>query len=397
MPVTVLARLPAAKKPPYWVSTVSEVQGAPRNGLKVASTFAGGGGSCFGYQLAGYEVVWASEIVPAAVDTYRANHPATILDTRDIRLVQPEDILAATGLNRGELDILDGSPPCQAFSTAGKREEGWGKVTAHADGTSQVSDDLFFEFARLVEGVQPRVFVAENVSGLVKGTAKGYFKLILVRLRSCGYRVEARVLDAKWLGVPQSRQRLIFIGVREDLKRDPVHPSPLPYFYSIRDALPELTSYHLKQYEGRDIDVEREPAPCICIAGGLAHYHHQVTGISARVGSHFIREDFDLEKPCPTMGAAGQVSRVEVSYYNGSWIKNYDADKPAPTILAGEQSMRVQRRKLTIAELKRLCGFPDDYLLTGSYQEQWARLGNAVPPPMMAAIASVIRDRILHG
>ena len=97
---------------------------------------------------------------------------------------------------------------------------------------------MFFEFIRLLDGLKPRVFVAENVSGLVKGVAKGVFLEILAKLKACGYRVGVKVLDAQWLGVPQARQRTIFIGVREDLGKPPVFPKPLPYRYTLRDALP---------------------------------------------------------------------------------------------------------------------------------------------------------------
>src|SRR5262249_48769124 len=146
---------------------------------------------------------------------------------------------AVTGKRAGEIDVLEGSPPCASFSTAGKRDKGWGRVRPYSD-TRQRTDDLFFEFARLVAGLRPKVFVAENVSGLVKGVAKGYFLQVLPALKAAGggYRVTAKLLDAQWLGVPQARQRLFFVGVRADLGLEPAFPAPLPYRYSIRDALP---------------------------------------------------------------------------------------------------------------------------------------------------------------
>jgi len=330
--------MPPATKPPYRVPLVSETAAAPRNGLNVASTFAGGGGSSYGYELAGYTVLWANEVVPAARDTYRANHPNTILDGRDIREVQAADILTATGLGVGDLDLFDGSPPCQSFSTAGKREKGWGKVAAHADGTTQASDDLFFEYTRLLAGLRPRVFVAENVSGLVKGKAKGYFKLILAALQGCGYRVSARLLDAQWLGVPQARQRIIFVGVRDDLGMGPVHPSPLPYRYTVRDAIggagASMTMGAHGFFPGRVVQFDTEPAPAVA-ASGFGSYRYTI--------------------------------------HRGSAVAT-----------------------LAITELRRLCGFPDDYTLTGGYGDQWARLGNSVPPPMMQHVAATIRDRILQ-
>jgi DNA (cytosine-5)-methyltransferase 1 len=321
-------------KPPYRVPSMADIRAIPWNSLKVASTFAGGGGSSTGYRMAGCKVVYANELTESARDSYAANMaPGTVLDGRDIRTVQAEDILTATGLGVGELDIFDGSPPCVSFSTAGKREAGWGRVTTSHDAT-QRQDDLFHEFARLLKGLQPRAFVAENVSGLIKGTAKGYFLEILRALRACGYRVEAKLLDAQWLGVPQSRQRLIFVGVREDLDARPAFPAPLAYRYSVRDALPWIAN----EVEAR------------MIIGNNSFK-------SITIGS--------VDHTCPTIMAGG--SRTAGEFVEGS-----------------------ERRKFTIAELKRICAFPDDYILTGSYADQWARCGNAVPPVMMFHIASAL-------
>jgi DNA (cytosine-5)-methyltransferase 1 len=147
---------------------MTEIAAVPWNGLKVVSTFSGCGGSCLGFRMAGYRVVWANEFIPAAAETYRANHPNTLLSTEDIRKVRPGAILEATGFKVGELDAMEGSPPCASFSTAGKREKHWGKAKKYSD-TVQRVDDLFFEYVRLIEGLKPKVFVAENVSGLVKG------------------------------------------------------------------------------------------------------------------------------------------------------------------------------------------------------------------------------------
>ncbi len=140
-----------ANKPTYRVPSMAEIQALEPNGYKVVSTFSGCGGSCLGYRMAGYKVLWASEFIPAAQESYKANHPDSILDKKDIRQVQPEEILEATGLGMGELDVLDGSPPCASFSTAGKCERSWGQVKQYSD-TKQRTDDLFFEYARNLEG-----------------------------------------------------------------------------------------------------------------------------------------------------------------------------------------------------------------------------------------------------
>ena len=227
-------------KPPYKVPSMAEIEAIPWNGYNVVSTFSGGGGSCLGYRMAGYKVLWANEFVEEAQRTYRANHPDTILNTKDIRTVTVEEILAEIGRSAGEIDLFDGSPPCCAFSTAGQREKGWNKDHLYSDGKSQQIENLFFEYIRLLKGLQPKTFVAENVSGLVKGTALGYFKEFLREMKNCGYNVKAKLLNAKWLGVPQSRERLIFVGVRNDIGIEPVHPKPLPYFYTLKEAFEGL-------------------------------------------------------------------------------------------------------------------------------------------------------------
>lgn len=381
-------------KPPYRVPTMAEIRALPWNGYKVASTFSGGGGSSTGYKMAGFRVVWASEFIPAAQETYRANHPDTILDTRDIRTVTAADILRATGLREGELDLLDGSPPCASFSTAGKREAGWGTVKSYSD-TKQRTDDLFFEFSRILRGLRPKVFVAENVSGLVKGTAKGYFKLILADLKAAGYRVDAKVLDAQWLGVPQARQRLIFVGVREDLGVAPAHPAPLPYRYSVRDALPWLTSVvHDTSGDFGAGEVINRPSPAITNGvNSINSLHFKALGArvetDADISRYAIGREWSNLKP-------GEQSDKFFSLVRPS----LDAPSPCVTQRGGDASVAgvthpTERRKFSIAELRRICGFPDDYVLTGSYAQQWERCGRAVPPVMMGAIAATVRDRVL--
>lgn len=377
-------------KPPYAVPSMAAIRELPWNGFNAISTFSGCGGSSLGYRMAGFRVLWASEFIDAARDSYRANKADyTILDGRDIREVTATEILTAIKMQPGELDLFDGSPPCASFSTAGKREAGWGKVKKYSD-KAQRTDDLFFEYTRLLKDLQPKTFVAENVSGLVKGTAKGYFLEILRALKACGYRVSCRVLDAQWLGVPQSRQRTIFIGVREDLGMDPVHPKPLPYRYSVREALPWIVD------------------------------------ISGRTGPQFTRVKSECNAPMnaiivndPAQTRYEVESEIDISRYaiGKEWDKigkpggqsdkffqltRPDLDLPCGCITAsgGNTSTAsvthpTEKRKFTIAELRRICAFPDDFILTGTYAQQWERLGRAVPPVMMSHIAATLRDAIL--
>jgi len=336
-------------------------------------------------------MLYANEFIDAARDTYIANaSPSTFVDGRDIRSVTAEDILGKINLEAGQLDLLDGSPPCASFSTAGKREKAWGKVKKYSDKAQRV-DDLFFEFARLVEGIQPKTFVAENVSGLVKGTAKGYFLEILSTLKNCGYRVEAKLLDAQWLGVPQARQRIIFVGVRNDLRLAPAFPKPLAYRYTLRDALPWIHSVRqIEVYnEGERITTD-SPVPTITQSGIGAK----------RIEKHYVEAEADISKYC-TGREWDKLKQGEQSdkYFN---LVRASIDAPSPTICASHGSPGIasvthplEKRKFSIAELKRICGFPDDFVLTGSYKQQWERLGRAVPPVMMFHIAKTICNEIL--
>lgn len=381
-------------RPPYRVPSMAEIAALPWNGLTVATTFAGAGGSSLGYRLAGFKVVWASEFVEAARAVYEANKASgTIVDGRDVREVDPAALLKTLGLRAGELDVLDGSPPCSDFSTAGKRSKGWGKVKKYSE-TEQRVDDLFFEFVRVLRGLRPKTFVAENVSGLVKGVAKGYFVEILQAMKASGYRVEARLLDAQWLGVPQQRQRIIFVGVREDLKLDPVHPTPLPYRHSVRDAIGavgRIVGGNYANFSQRGAVISKDaPAPAITagVHGGGPHQFYVEP--EADISEQAIGREYDRLNP-------GEASD---RYFN---LVRSDQSRPAPTITAsGGMNSGIacavhpsEKRKFSIAELKRLCSFPDDFALSGTYAQQWERLGRAVPPMMMKAIAEAIRDRVL--
>src|SRR4051812_19979372 len=333
-------------KPPYRVPSMAEVRAVPGNGLTAASTFSGCGGSSLGYRMAGFRVAWASEFVEAARDTYRANSD-TVVDGRDIRDLTAGDVLAGAGVGYGELDLLDGSPPCASFSTAGSRHKAWGQTKKYSD-TSQRTDDLFFEYARLIDGVAPRVFVAENVSGLVKGSAKGYFKDILAALQACGdgYRVSARVLNAAWLGVPQARQRLFFVGVRRDLERPPVHPAPLPYQYSVRDALPWITR-QMRTDGGGDgwatgsLHPATMPSPTIGTHIYSGNGRCPPSEVEARVihdtSGHYGGDYTDRPSPPITVGSGGNSYHYQVQMFARQGRGDpgpVDVDRPAPTVMA---------------------------------------------------------------
>lgn len=359
-------------KPPYKIPSMKEIETIPWNGYNVVSTFSGGGGSCLGYRMAGYHVLWANEFVEEAQRTYRANHPGVILDTRDIRDVHPEDILSAIGMDVGEIDLFDGSPPCCAFSTAGKRDKVWNQERAYSDGKVQRIENLFFEYIRLLKGLQPKTFVAENVSGLVKGKAIGYFKEFIHEMKNCGYNVKANLLNSALLGVPQARQRIIFIGVRKDFGMEPVFPQPYDYYYTVGDALETVVN-----------DPEEVEMRLKAMKGGK------------KIGEILARIPKNPKKPI-------KGNSVEIA--NGSFfgLVRESMYCPASTILAAGtgtnsagQCHPLYDRKFTIAELKRIDSLPDDFILTGKLDQQGERIGRMVPPVMMMNIAKTVQIEIL--
>ena len=382
-------------KPTYSVPSMDDIRNVKPNGLKVVSTFSGCGGTCLGYRMAGFEIIWASEFIPAAQDTYRLNSDAP-LDTHDIREVEARHILDQIGMAPGDLDILEGSPPCASFSTAGKREAGWGKEVKYSD-TKQRVDDLFDEYTRLVNDLQPKVFVAENVYGLVKGSAKGYFKQILRNLGSCGYRVEVRLLDAAWLGVPQHRRRLFFMGVRNDLGIAPAFPKPWKFQYTLRDVMPWIRKVNVGQgyselaYSDVAQWVEADIPARTLLASQLGPNAHTQDGryIETDITPYAIGKEWDKLKP-------GEQSE---KYFN---LTKPALDVPVPTITSKGASLSaasvvhpIERRKFTIEELKIISSFPADFQMSGTFAQQWERIGRAVPPLMARAVAEVIRDEVL--
>lgn len=317
--------------------------GKIRKPFTAISTFSGCGGASVGMKMAGFDVLWANEFIPAAQDTYRANHKGTVLDCNDIRSVSPKDVLKQFGLKRGELDLFEGSPPCKGYSTAGVKSDGWNKEVLYSDGISQRVDDLFDEYVRFLKFLKPKCFIAENVAGLVKGVAKGEFKDIFEDFTSCGYRVKAAMIKPTLLGIPQTRDRLIFIGVRNDISFEPMFPTPSKdKVVTVRDVLPNVVMLKTKEK-------------------GFMKY-------------------VPADRPSPTIVASDFDTGENASFSCGGWIEDVEG----------------RRRKYNLNELRRLMTFPDDFSLTGTPRQQWERLGRSHAPLQVYHIAKALRDNVLR-
>lgn len=316
--------------------------------MKVISLFSGIGGSSEGYIADGNDVLAAVEFLDYQAKVYRDNHAETKVYEEDIRSLDPLKILDELGLKVGELDVLDGSPPCSSFSVSGKRSKGWGEAKSYGN-KKQVTDDLFFEYIRFVDAIRPKFFVAENVKGLLLGSSKAYLSYIL-RSFPKEYRIRIYLLNSKDFGVPQSRNRVFIIGARNDVAGN---------FDLVLKKRPILTA-------GRAIE-DLTPTKDELEEADITKYSIYPKLKALPIGG----SDFNLIKANPF--------------------------RPSPTITAtigGKGSNALhhwENRRFTVRELKRLAGFRDDFVFNVDPNRAREGIGRAVTPPVTKAIAESIR------
>jgi len=331
------------------------------------SLFAGVGGGCIGIKLAGGNILAVNEFVGEARKTYKKNFPNIPIIPNDIRELSGQDILNIAKIKKGELDLLAGSPPCASFSMAGNREKDWGKEKKYSD-TKQRTDDLFYEFARIVEEIQPKFFIAENVKGLTQGSAMGILgsnqmdlfgehqDTIYHTLSSKGYKVRYQVLNSKDFGVPQSRERLIIVGVRNDI--DFVFKFPRP--------------------------TTREFTPLEKAFEGITNTDEEL--IEADISRFAIYQESLKLKP-------GQQSEKYFSLFKQSPDRYANCLTQTAGVPSAASIIHWDDRKFTSTEAIRIMGFPDDIYLGDTYQNKIERLGRAITPVVYEqALKQIFQD-----
>lgn len=319
--------------------------------IKVFSTFSCGGGSTMGYKRAGFKVLGNVEIDPRMNEVYKINHKPRynyLMDLRDFNKLEdlPEELY--------NLDILDGSPPCSTFSTSGSREEAWGKEKVFREGQKkQTLDDLFFVFLDTVEKLKPKVVIAENVTGLIKGNAKGYVNEIIKRFKDLGYDVQLFNLNAALMDVPQARERVFFIANNQ--------------------KYPKLRlQFNHKPITFGEVRSEKGGKP--------------VTGKKTlEYLSKMKKGDLDF---------ADIRMRIDGKHSNFSQKIVWN-DRVAPTLVSGSDFLRAYDKTWYSDEDSRnISSFPQDY----NFLDQDAKYicGMSVPPNMMANIASEVYKQWLN-
>ncbi len=397
----------------YYVKEVKEKSSEKL--FNVISCFAGGGGSSTGYRLAGANILLINEFVEEAISTYKANFPDTKVLVDDIKKYSSDDFLEMAGIKVGELDLLDGSPPCSAFSLAGKRNKGWvgyvedtressidletGEVVQTGelkkkDGIKKYSEDkiqesiedLFLEYIRIAKGIQPKVIVAENVKGITFGESKKKLLEFINDFERIGYEVSYQVMNAADFGTPQARERTIFICVRKD-----VAETIGLNFMNISGIFPTKTvTKHVTMREAfEDIENDSEEIKM------LLDY---VEGSFQKKFLSFL--PFNPEKPLKPSDKQFHEFNPKGSCFN---MIRPAPNLPSPTLTQQGQKKGLsgvfhyaENRKPTIVEFKRLMGMPEDFILTGDFDQQAERLGRMVAPKMMTAIANSIYKNVLE-
>ena len=316
--------------------------------VTVFSCFSCGGGSTMGYKKAGFKVLGNVEIDPRMNRMYVKNHHPLYSFNMDLREFnkKPDSELPPELF---DLDILDGSPPCTTFSMVGLREAVWGRPKKFAEGQKvQVLDDLFFTFLETVAKLSPRVVVAENVVGIVRGRAKGYCNQIIKTFRSLGYDVQMFRLNGAYMDVPQTRERIFFIANREHFPklRLEFHNQVIP-FGAVRSE----------------------------------------KGVEWAKGEGMMVKKLKYLKPGDT--DMGSINIRLVGHDTGFANNIIWDDRVAPTQTASGTHIRAcDKLLLSPVDNRNMATFPQDYDFCGN--DVHYVCGMSVPPNMMAHVASEI-------
>lgn len=330
------------------------VRAVDTNGHKptVISLFAGCGGSSLGYKWAGFKELLAIDFDKNAVETFKLNFPDVPIWQRDICKVTADEIMEFCKIEKGKLDVLDGSPPCQGFSTAGKRK------------VRDKRNDLFKEFVRLIEGLQPKAFIMENVSGMVKGRMKGRFIEVMEVLKQTDYNVQCKLLNAMYYEVPQSRQRLVWLGHQ---KEKLTFPNASKRILTVRNAIEGLS---VNQNESiNHIWNDESPKGKNTKTWYLADKTRQGCKYAKR------QKRYTWNKPAGTLQTPG--GSLKISAY-----------------LRNSGCHPLHTRTFSIREFARLQTFPDEYKLQNDLCYDYKVIGNSVPPKFMQAIAESVKRQL---
>lgn len=319
---------------------------------KSIELFAGAGGLALGLEQAGFDGRAFVEIEPVFCQTLQNNRPEWNVICGDIHTLHFNHYT--------NIDLVSGGAPCQAFSYAGKRL-----------GMEDTRGTLFYEFARCVKEVQPKMFLFENVRGLVNHDKGRTFETILAVFEELGYRLQYKVLNAAYYGVGQKRERIIVIGIRNDLDIEFEYPEPDDSMTTLKDILQDVPPSDYQPYSKRKYEVMKLVPPGGCWVDLPDEIAREYMGKSYFSGG----------------GRRGMARRI-------SW------DEPCLTLTTSPSQKQTERchpdetRPFTVREYARIQSFPDSWQFAGTISEQYKQIGNAVPVEMARRVGLKIVEAL---
>lgn len=378
--------------------------------------FSGAGGLSEGLSEAGFHCLFANEIVPIHAQTYQLNHPGTVVETADIRTLDADSIRAKLGIEKGELDLLAGGPPCQGFS-----------INAPVRSILDDRNHLFKEYLRFVAAFEPKMVLIENVPGLVSFEQGATLHAILEALAELGYGADVHILGAAYYGVPQMRWRTIIIGQRGKELSQNAFPAPI-YHAPIR---PNFTT----TFDGRQLVKTPDSAACAkftTVRDAIGDLPPLKNGEKGESVKQYACEPFSEFQRYVRIGSTGvynheaprlssiNIDRLKFIKPGGNWTDipfellpkgmkqarrsdhtmrygRVNPDGLASTILTkcdphwGAYFHYNQDRSFTVREAARIQSFPDHFIFTGSTAEQFEQVGNAVPPLLAKSVGLSIK------
>lgn len=320
--------------------------------------FAGAGGLALGLEQAGFDHIALIEFDKDAAQTLLTNRPEWNVLCDDIANISPMDLESLFKIKQGELDLLSGGAPCQAFSYAGKRL-----------GLEDARGTLFYHFAVFLQKLRPKVFLFENVRGLLSHDRGRTFKTILSIFEQSGYTTQRKVLNAWDYGAPQKRERLITIGIRNDLVANMMIEFPKKHDYKpvLRDVLGDVPESVGMEYSKHKKEIFELVPP-----GGYWR------DIEEDIAKSYMKSCWNMSG-----GRTGILRRLSM-------------DEPSLTVLTSPSQKQTDRchpieaRPFNVRENARIQTFPDDWVFEGSVSSQYKQVGNAVPVSLSYEIGKEI-------
>ena len=324
--------------------------------------FAGAGGLALGVEKAGFNTLGLIEFDKDAADTLKKNRPNWNVINDDIANISCLDLEKYFSIKKGELDILSGGAPCQAFSYAGKRL-----------GLEDARGTLFYHYALFLEKLQPKMFLFENVRGLLTHDHGKTYSTMLDIFTKAGYTIDKQVLNAWNYGVPQKRERLITIGIRNDLVGKTEYRFPKAHSYK-----PVLRDVLLDCPDGPGVPYGEKKRKIFELVPAGGYWRN----IDPAIAKEYMKSCWDMEG-----GRTGILRRMSL-------------DEPSLTVLTSPSQKQTERchpleaRPFTVRENARCQTFPDDWEFCGNVSAQYKQVGNAVPVNLAYDIAKEIANSI---